>query len=67
MTADQITVCLPGKASPVDLDTYADIVAAIAGFGTEAEQMMLPDHFAYENPKTGGYCTVESAIMTRSN
>ena len=63
----EIQVFVPGKTSPVDLDTYADIVAAIAGFGTEAEQQMLPDHFAYDNPKTGNKCTVESSDMTRSN
>jgi hypothetical protein len=63
----EVQVFLPGENNPVDLDTYADIVAAIAGCGTYEQAQSLPDYYHYDNPKTGAQCTVESADMTRSN
>lgn len=49
----EVRAYIPGHVEPVDLDTYADIVAAIAGYGTCEQAQSLPDYFQYDSPKTG--------------
>ena len=63
----EVEVYLPAVTNPVDLDTYANIVASIAGYGTYEQAQGLPDYFSYDNPKTGSKCSVRSADMTESN
>ena len=67
MMTIEVQVYLPGENNPVDLDTYADIVAGIAGFGTAEQAQCLPDYYSYDNPKTGSSCSVRSSDMTESN
>lgn len=54
----EIQTFIPGHVEPVDLDVYADIVAAIAGCGTYEQAQSLPDYFHFDNPKTGSKSTV---------
>ncbi|MGE3483279.1 MAG: hypothetical protein AB7L09_00755 [Nitrospira sp.] len=51
----EVQVHVPGRANPVDLDVYADIVATVAGFVAVRN---IPDYYSYTNPRTGTMCTV---------
>ncbi len=46
-------VYMGGRFDPVYLDTYAEICAAISGYGTDRQVARLPDQMIYDNPKTG--------------
>ena len=50
--AIKTSVFIPGRVDPIDLDDYATIITAVAGFGGEQDTRSIPDMFSYDNPQT---------------